>query len=353
MALNISRGKIVKAQKIVIYGAEGVGKTTLASQFPDPLFIDTEGGTAHYDVARIDPAPVSWPQLVEIVKQVAAEKPCSTLVLDTADWAERLCIAHVCTTKAIKSIEEIGYGGGYTIAAEEYGRLLDRLSTVADSGINVVILAHAAMRKFDQPDERNSYDRWELKLQRKIAPLVKEWADALLFGNYKTIVEGVDAGMGKTKGKARGGSKRVLYTEHHACWDAKNRWGLPKETPLDYSVIAPHVQTLTATPQPVAQPVPQPVIQPTLAPAKSTPATVPAQSQSTHEGYPDYWEKLWPLIEPLEIAPAEIVAWVASKGWFPTDTKPENLPQDLIEQGILGQWEKVRASILDARPVPF
>ncbi len=57
--LNIKNGKIPRPQKVVIYGAEGVGKTTLAAQFPDPLFIDTESGTAHMDVRRID-RPATW-----------------------------------------------------------------------------------------------------------------------------------------------------------------------------------------------------------------------------------------------------------------------------------------------------
>jgi len=58
MALNISRGVVFKAQKIIIYGPEGIGKSTFASQFPDPLFIDTEGSTNSMNVARL-PRPTS------------------------------------------------------------------------------------------------------------------------------------------------------------------------------------------------------------------------------------------------------------------------------------------------------
>ena len=43
--MNITRGKITKAVKCVIYGPEGIGKSTFAAQFPNPLFIDTEGST--------------------------------------------------------------------------------------------------------------------------------------------------------------------------------------------------------------------------------------------------------------------------------------------------------------------
>ena len=57
--MRISRGKIATAQRIVLMGVEGIGKSTFASMFPDPLFIDTEGSTSDLDVARL-PAPESW-----------------------------------------------------------------------------------------------------------------------------------------------------------------------------------------------------------------------------------------------------------------------------------------------------
>ena len=100
MALNITRGIIPKAQKVVVYGPEGIGKTLFASQFPDPLFIDTEGSTKSYDLARTAD-PQSWTALMQQVQDVKRERPCQTLVIDTADWAERLCIAHVCSKNSM------------------------------------------------------------------------------------------------------------------------------------------------------------------------------------------------------------------------------------------------------------
>ena len=185
MALSIARGAKARAQKVVLYGPEGIGKTTLAAGFPDPLFVDVEGGTSHYDVARVDPAPASWQALMETVRAVKAERPCATLVIDTADWAEDMCMRGLCAENKWSSIESPGYGKGYTYLAEEFGRLLDALSDVAEAGVNVVVCAHAQMRKFEQPDEAAAYDRWELKLQKKVAPMLKEWADAVLFLNWK------------------------------------------------------------------------------------------------------------------------------------------------------------------------
>lgn len=216
MALNIQRGRVAKAQKIVLYGPEGVGKTTFAAQFPDPIFIDTEGGTEHYDVARISPAPKSWNELMATVDAVKREKPCKTLVIDTADWAENLCSLHVCSINSYKSIEDPGYGAGYTKLREEFGKLLDKLSDVAEAGIHVVVTAHAMMRKFDQPDEMASYDRWELKLQKKVAAIIKEWADAILFANYKTIVTTVDRAWARVRARRKGRSASCTANTTHA-----------------------------------------------------------------------------------------------------------------------------------------
>ena len=80
MALNITRGVVPCAQKVVVYGVEGIGKTTFASKFPDPLFIDVEGGTKHLDVARVDPAPQSWTALMEIIREVKRTRPCACLL---------------------------------------------------------------------------------------------------------------------------------------------------------------------------------------------------------------------------------------------------------------------------------
>lgn len=237
--MEIIRGKIARAKKVVVYGPEGIGKSTFASQFPDPVFIDTEGSTNHMDVSRL-PRPSSWQMLSEEIEYVKAHPDvCKTLVVDTIDWAEQLCVESICAKHNKSGIEDFGYGNGYVYTKEEFGRFLNSLEDIIEKGINVVLTAHAQLRKFEQPDEMGAYDRWELKLGKKTqsqtSPLVKEWADMLLFANYKTYSVAVDD-KGR-KHKAQGG-KRVMYTNHHPCWDAKNRYGLEDELPFDFVEIA-------------------------------------------------------------------------------------------------------------------
>lgn len=263
--MQITRGKRARAQRVVIYGPEGIGKSSFAAQFPDPLFIDTEGSTDNMDVARMD-KPTSYTMLKNQIAFVKANPTvCKTLVIDTIDWAESLIVDDVCAQHSKKGIEDFNWGNGYTYTKEEMGRFLNMLQELIELGINVVLTAHAQMRKFEQPDEMGAYDRWELKLGKKTSsqttPLVKEWADMVLFANYKTVVM-----TSETKKKKATGGQRMLYTEHHPAWDAKNRHGLPSVVPLDYAVIA-HIFAQVPT-----QPVPQ------TPPVQETP-----KPQSEHE----------------------------------------------------------------------
>ena len=232
MAIPITRGKVETAKKVVIYGPEGIGKSTLASKFPEPVFIDTEGSTKELDVSRY-PTPESWQDILSYIDDFKEALPGKTLIIDTADWAEKLCSKAVCENLKVKGIEDVRYGKGYTYLEEEFAKLLTACTGLVDMNINVVFTAHAQMRKFEQPDELGAYDRWEMKLSKRCAPLLKEWADIVLFCNYKTEVV-TDS---KTKSNKAMGGKRVMYTSHHPCWDAKNRYGLPAQMDMDFKKI--------------------------------------------------------------------------------------------------------------------
>lgn len=230
--LSITRGPRLRALGVVLYGPEGIGKSTLASQFPSPIFIDLEHGTDTMDIARTD-TPKTFNDVLTLMTMNLEEDEFKTVVIDTADKLEQLITAHVLEAHHLNSIEDAGYGKGYTYIAEEFVRFLRKCGELIDAGKNVVIVAHAMMRKFEQPDEMGAYDRWELKLSKKAAPLVKEWADMVLFLNYKTTVVTDE----KTKSKKARGGKRVMYATHHPAWDAKNRFGLDDELDMDFDSI--------------------------------------------------------------------------------------------------------------------
>lgn len=336
--MEITRGVMQKPLRVVVYGPEGIGKTTFASCFPRPIFIDTENSTEFLDVPRF-PRPTSWVMLMEELQEVwRRDGEFETVVIDTADWAEALCKAHICSKANVNGIEGFGYGKGYVYLAEEWGKLLNVLTELRDKkGLNVVITAHAALRKFEQPDEMGSYDRWELKLEKKTAPLVKEWADMMLFANYQTLV--IKDGDGKNaKSKARGG-KRVMYTSHHPCWDAKNRQGLPPELPFEYAAIASCVSRRTQTQTRDQSPVIYPEDyseQEVLNSAASEPETII---------YPDPGSKLpvalTDLMAHYSVTEEQIQKVVAARGYYPANTPISNYDPNFVSGVLVGAWDQV------------
>lgn len=351
--MNITSGKVPRPQKVVIYGPEGIGKTTFAAAFPEPLFIDTEGSTYHMDVRRVDKLG-SWTELLAVVRQITKSSGiCKTLVLDTADWAEQLCVAEVCAKYKKQGIEDFGYGKGYTYLQEEFGRLLNELEDAVNAGIGVVLTAHAKMRKFEQPDEMGSYDRWEMKLTKQVAPMVKEWADMVLFANYKTYVVATDD-SGK-KHKAQGG-KRVMFTSHHPCWDAKNRHGLPDEIPLDYSQIAHCIEESTIT-APQSSKTTDTDIKPIQSP-DAAPESHSSDEMSSTQSSPDLSgvpANLASMMRSADVAETEVREVIAQRGYYPMDTPWSVMDADgFIAGWLLPLWDKV-VEIIKANPnrLPF
>jgi len=246
--MKVTSGKIPKAQRIVIYGPEGIGKSTLANQFPKPVFIDTEGSTNWMDIKRS--TCHSWKDVLDAVKYLKTQKhDFKTAVFDTADWAERFCVQHLCANANKVSIEDFGYGKGYTYLAEEFGRLLTSLNDIVESGVHVIFVAHCTVKKMELPGDVGSYDHYELKCTRQTSPLLKEWADAVLFVNYDVKITQND----NKKTKAIGGRKRIIHTQHTAAYDAKNRSELPDqipfELPFNFGLINKMLGSQTQEPQ--------------------------------------------------------------------------------------------------------
>ena len=364
--MNITRGPMKSAIKVGIYGPEGIGKTTFAGMFPGAVFIDTEGSTKHIDVARFDPPTELGDVLEQLSWVLAHPDQVSTLVIDTVDWLEKLIYQAVCTEKKIQNIEDIGYGKGYVYAKQKMQQILEVLDTIVANGVHVVLVCHSMIRKFEQPDEMGSYDRYMLKLNEKnIAPIVKEWLDMLLFVNYKTDI--VTASDGKTK-KARGGQKRIMYANHSACWDAKNRFGLPDEMPMEYDQVAhlfgeaapveaqeieipkSEVKTEPAKPVEVKKDAPATVsVQATLPtakkPAKKKDEKPSARPDYLHSDNPEKdaaLEKLWQLmVKDLVYDPTVIQAVVAEKEYYDLTTPIREYDIDFIEGCLIEAWPEV------------
>ena len=180
----------------------------------------------------------------------------------------------------------------------------------------------------------------------------------LLFANYQTIVE-KSGSSPNAKNKATGG-KRVLYTTHHACWDAKNRFGLPDEVLFDYASIA-HCITGPASAPPAA---PKPPVEKYILPPPSAPAALASHPEPLRETVPEALltpdlvalgipEKLAALMSANNVTPEELQAVVGKRGYFPEDMPIKDYPADFVEGCLVAAWPQVLQMVLDNRDLPF
>jgi hypothetical protein len=253
--MKITKGKVARPQRVVLYSVEGVGKTTLASQLPSPLFLDTEKGSDHLDVSRIQ--ITTWKEVKEALKLATSAKEYKTLVVDTADGLEDLLAKELCKAQGVDGIEQLdgGYGKGYAKLADKWGEFLSGdLEPLLNAGLHVVLLVHAQAKKFTEPGKDTAYDRFELLQSKQCAPLTKGWADEVWFANFKTTII-------EEKGKATigaGGKERILHTSHAPSHDAKTRAGLPEKVPMTFEAIK---RVFEVEPQVAAEPKPDRNIQ--------------------------------------------------------------------------------------------
>ena len=363
MPYKLNGGIVPKPVRCLIYGPEGIGKTTFVAdllRLRGGALIDTEQGSGRIDVTRY-PVPATWLDLLAMVKDAATNHEVGALGIDTMDAAERMCATYMLETKGWKSLEDPGYGAGYRMLWEEYQKLTKALDDVYAAGKDIILASHAAMRKFEQPDQMGSYDRWELKLQNSqkcsISALVKEKVDMVLFANYETIV--VTAPDKKTK-KASGG-KRIVYSTHHPCWDAKNRYGLPEEMPLDFAAFKPYLypdaQEQKTIPETVPETVPE---EPKKTRTKQKPQgevkveSAPPQGAAAPEVHPKPTvldpvtpeelaglpDKLADLMVRDGIHMYELAAWSVKEGYFANNIPFTRYDPDYLSEYLPSVWDK-------------
>ena len=232
----IKKGPSTRPPKIMLIGVEGVGKSTAGAQMPEPVFICGEAGLVGPQFADVpNYTPEKWQDVLDFVDALAADRgEYKTLVIDTLDWLEPMLFAEV-VRKAnkpdIKNIEDFGYGKGYVLAQNEARQLVARFDKANAAGLTILLLSHSQQKTVKNP-LGDDYDHFESKMNAKVGGIFKEWADAVLFARFEVFTE-----KSNNRVKAYGGSTRVVETTHSAAWDAKNRFGLPEQMPLDMAVI--------------------------------------------------------------------------------------------------------------------
>lgn len=241
---NIRRGRRNLPPRVVVFGVEGVGKTTFAAGAPSPIFIPTEDGTDNLDVACFPLAKSSDDIMSAIGVLYQESHEYKTVVVDSLDWAERLIAREI---EGKHDAKDLAYGKGALLQADRWSLLLEGLNALRNErGMAVVLIAHCQIKRFDSP-ETEPYDRYMLKLQERSSALVREWADAVLFANYRTYIRKEDVGFNKKVARGVGTGERLLFTQEKPAYLAKNRYGLPEELPMSWDALQAAIQSQPAT----------------------------------------------------------------------------------------------------------
>jgi len=240
---QIERGRAPAPPRITLYGVEGVGKSTFASEAPKPIFVQTEDGLSQIDCEKF-PLAATCDDVTAALRALRNEKhDYETIVIDSLDWLERLIWDAVCKEYGVQSIEKAdgGYGKGYTHALTYWRQIIGLLGALrAEKGMVVLLIAHAKVEKFADP-EASAYDRYSPRLHKHAAALVCEWSDAVLFATRKFRTQTEDAGFNRKRTIANaigaGGGDRVLRCVGGPSCIAKNRFGLVEELPLSWAAF--------------------------------------------------------------------------------------------------------------------
>jgi len=232
---SIRKNDAMAAPRIMVYGVEGIGKSTFGAGAPNPIYILTEDGLGSLKVDHF-PLATSFQDVMDAISTLYKENNAfETVIIDSLDWLEAIIQREI---EQKYDAKDLAYGKGSLIAAEKWREILDGLNALRnDKGMAVILIAHTTIKRFDSP-EVEPYDRYQPKLQERSNAVVREWADAVLFANYKTIVKKDDVGFNQTNNRGISTGERLLFTSERPAYMAKNRYNMPESIPLSWDAFA-------------------------------------------------------------------------------------------------------------------
>jgi hypothetical protein len=175
--------------------------------------------------------------VVESIKTLIKEEHAfKTVVVDSVDWLiEPLITSNV---EGAHDAKELAYGKGQMFVAEEFREILQGLDTLRmRRGMNVVLIAHSAVVRFEDP-RTEPYDKFQPKLPSRCNALLQEWVDVLAFAAFKVIIKKADAGFNNVKSRGTTNGERMMHFIENPAFAAKNRYSCPEDTEMTIENVA-------------------------------------------------------------------------------------------------------------------
>jgi hypothetical protein len=246
---SITRGKRLRAPKIVIYGPPKVGKSTFAATSPNAIGVITEEGLDNIDVPAFPKAETFDDVMSALATLYTEAHEYQTVFVDSLDWLEPLILAKVCRDNGVDNIEKIGFGKGYIFADDLWKRFFEGLDALRNhKSMTVICIAHEQVTKVKNPSLADDYDAYSLKLNKRATALVNEWADIIGFAQHEVFTRQVDPTNKLNKDvKAISNGVRKLHLNPHPAYVAGNRYGIP-DTPLSWAAFAQAMATAMTAP---------------------------------------------------------------------------------------------------------
>jgi len=230
---RITTESATRGTKTCISGGEGVGKTSTAAYFPDPVFLVTAGEDSLGTLVQAGEIPATpafppmenWLDTCQALDELLeSKKNPGTLVLDALDGFESLAAEHAKNTDFEGNrFKFLDYGKGWGVVADMWREFLSILDNITKQGTNVIILAHIEVKKMNSPDSMD-YDRWQPAANKSVWALTSRWCDNIL---QLGCVQNVEKKDGKVK--ARGTGDRIMYTSPNPARVCKNRLGMEEQ----------------------------------------------------------------------------------------------------------------------------
>lgn len=224
---RVESGVIPQPLFAVIFGEPGCGKSTFGSQFPDAFFVDIERGSRQLNIPRF--IPVDLNEVIQISKELLNSKY-ETIVYDSMDALEAMLWKQICLENGWFSIEDPGYGKGYVVALKKWEELMALWEKLRQSK-NVILVCHTEVKTVSDPTQLNPYDKFQIKLNKHPAALIRSRTDMILFAQKEQILK-----TEKNSKKAKVvGEERLLYTSGGPGFEGKNRYRMPEKLPLSFA----------------------------------------------------------------------------------------------------------------------